>query len=149
MTREDVEKLAFDTMSTGLNCAETLLQVGTTVCGVATGALVPRLATCFGGGLARSQGELCGALAGATMTLGLLYGRDVPGAPCDTALTLAAEFRRRFIERHGSSTCRVLLEGFGTQENWARCKALVATTAGMLYELVEAERKKHPANQAA
>ena len=149
MTREEVEQLALDTMCSGLNCAETLVQVGARLGGIDAAGLVPRLATCFGGGLGRSQAELCGALAGGTMALGLLYGRDRPGESAETAVNLAAAFRQQFIERHGSSTCRELLAAFGPQENWSRCKELVAVTAGLLFELVEAERKNRPANQAA
>jgi C_GCAxxG_C_C family probable redox protein len=35
----------------------------------------PKIATGFGGGLA-SYGEICGAIIGAAMTLGLIYGRE-------------------------------------------------------------------------
>jgi C_GCAxxG_C_C family probable redox protein len=149
MTRQEVEKLAFDTMSSGLNCAETVLQVTASLFEVPTDGLVPRVATCFGGGLGRCQDELCGALAGGAMALGLLYGRDRPGGSCETAHTLAASLRQQFIERHGSSTCRALLARFGEQENWSRCKELVAVTAGMLLALVEAEQTGRQAAQAS
>jgi C_GCAxxG_C_C family probable redox protein len=36
---------------------------------------VPRIATGFGAGIAR-HGDVCGAIAGGTMALGLVFGRD-------------------------------------------------------------------------
>jgi C_GCAxxG_C_C family probable redox protein len=98
------------------------------------------MATCFGGGYGRCKDELCGALAGGAMALGLLFGRDAPGANWDTAAKLSAALRQRVIERYGSPTCRVLLDRFEPQDNWSRCKELVAATVGILHDLVEDER---------
>jgi hypothetical protein len=45
--------------------------------GVESG-LIAKIATTFGAGMSR-EGEVCGALSGAVMGLGLRYGRNVPG----------------------------------------------------------------------
>jgi C_GCAxxG_C_C family probable redox protein len=140
MTRQDVEQVAFDCMCSGRNCAETILQTAITHFGIASDGTPIRIASCFGGGVGRSCGELCGALAAGVMALGLAYGRDQAGAPYDKGADLAAEFRTRFITQHGSSTCRTLLDGFGEQQNWSACKRLVAETAGMLHDLIEEQR---------
>lgn len=66
--------VALDLFAQMFNCAEAVL-----------GGLVaefelecnccPRIATAFGGGMA-GQGEICGALTGAMMSIGLKYGRE-------------------------------------------------------------------------
>jgi C_GCAxxG_C_C family probable redox protein len=140
MTRQEVEKRAFDIISSGRNCAESVLQTAILHFQIPSDGTPTRIASCFGGGVGRCQGELCGALAGGLMALGLAFGRDIAGTSCDVAYDLAAEFRKRFITRHGSSTCCDLLEGFGEQEDWSACKQLVADTSGMLLELIEQAR---------
>ncbi|WP_300155287.1 C-GCAxxG-C-C family protein [Solidesulfovibrio sp.] len=134
MTRQETERYAFETK--GLNCAETLLRAGIDCLGIQSNGTPSRIATCFGGGLGRCQEELCGALAGGTMALGLAYGRDTAGDSAETAYEAAAEFRRRFVALHGASRCRELLEVFGEQEDWSACKRLMAEAAGLLYDLV-------------
>lgn len=136
MTRHDMENRAAAMMGAGFNCAETLLRVGKESLGLSPDDLSPRIATCFGGGLGRCHQELCGALAGGVMVIGLACGREQPGDPADLACNLAASFRQRFIEQNGSSTCGVLLERFGPQDDWAACKRLVAETAGLLHDML-------------
>ena len=69
-------------------------------------ACVPRVATGFGGGVA-AHGEICGALVGAVMALGLVFGRD----RADDAQAKAATSERvhrllsPFEERFGSVRC--------------------------------------------
>lgn len=136
MTRKQTEQYAFDAISSGFNCAETLVRTGTASLGITPSDLPSRVATGFGGGLARSKAELCGALAGGTMVLGFAYGRDNAEASSEAACAAAAAFRERFIALHGSSCCGKLLETFGEQENWSACKRLVAETAGLLHDVI-------------
>ena len=66
-----------------------------------------KIASAFGGGISR-QGEVCGAVTGALMTLGLKYGSDAPDN--DAAIREASqELMRRFKEENGSILCRELL----------------------------------------
>ncbi len=46
-------------------------------------------------------GEVCGALAGGVLAIGLLYGQDEDEA----ATHLTEQFMRRFAERHGAVRC--------------------------------------------
>lgn len=103
-----IEEEAKSYFNGGYNCAESVLLAlsrqpafhGRELVG-----LVPRAATGFGGGLARN-GSLCGALAGATMAIGLALGRDDAQGnrdPCYPAVDrLVSEFQERFY----SSLCR-------------------------------------------
>src|SRR4030042_3090377 len=69
--------------------------------------LIPRIATPFAGGMARS-GEVCGAVVGALMCIGIKHGRDEVGRPEDKAHGLAGDFLRAFREEMGSIECREL-----------------------------------------
>jgi C_GCAxxG_C_C family probable redox protein len=71
-----------------------------------------RLACGFGAGMAWKQ-EVCGAVAGGILTIGLKHGR---GEGQDRALTETTygkvrELMSRFESRHGTCLCRTLLKG--------------------------------------
>jgi C_GCAxxG_C_C family probable redox protein len=71
-----------------------------------------RLACGFGSGMARKQ-EVCGAVSGGILTLGLKHGR---GEGQDKAVTEATyrkvrELMARFETKHGTCLCRTLLNG--------------------------------------
>ena len=71
--------------------------------------LALKLATNFGGGA--RKGEMCGAVSGALMVLGLLYGHS-ESDDLDTkakAYAMAEVYMNRFIKKNGSVVCRELL----------------------------------------
>ena len=78
------------------NCAQGIFAAYAVEHGVEE-ALALRLGTNFGGGA--RKGELCGAVSGALMVLGLLYGHSERGdaAAKARAYTLAEEYMNRFI----------------------------------------------------
>lgn len=71
--------------------------------------LALKIATQFGGG--SRKGEVCGAVSGALMVLGLKHGHYHLDAPEEKAAAyrLAEEFMDRFIEKQGTVVCRELL----------------------------------------
>ncbi len=142
MTRQEAEQTAFELMATGYNCAESMLRTAVAHLAIPAEGGMLRMATCFGGGVGRSHEELCGALSGGIMALGLAYGRDAVETSPYAGLDLAAEFRNRFRQRFGASCCREVLDHLGPQENWAACKRLVADAAGLLHALLEEQRGK-------
>ncbi len=107
----------------GFNCSQAVLSGFSRELGLPleTGH---RLSQAFGGGLART-GQLCGAVAGALMVLGLEYGKRKAkdDAARDKTYALSREFMRRFKSRHGSLGCRVLLgHDLGTPRGAAAIK---------------------------
>lgn len=137
MKRNEVVEAAHGIISGGLNCAESVLRTACLHCGVKGDASAIRIATGFGGGVGAGFCELCGALAGGVMAIGLLAGRVDPEVPGKEALALAAEFRERFIAAFGSSNCGALREAFGQQQDWDKCRRLTADAAGLLFDLLE------------
>jgi len=102
----------------------------------------------FGGGMGRT-GEICGAVTGALMALGVLEGQGMATNPAQARGPLyarTAELMAAFRERHGSLTCKELTGcDMRTPEGQARwvaadlhrtlCTKLVASAV----ELVEAQ----------
>jgi len=104
--------------------------------------LIPRIATPFAGGMARS-GEVCGAVVGALMCIGVKHGRDEVGQSDDKAQGLSGEFLRRFRDEMGSIQCRELTGiDLSTPEGLAQFRAsdvpvkVCLPAAGLAYRLV-------------
>ncbi len=73
--------------------------------------LAARMASSFGGGLARMR-EVCGAVSGMALVLGLLYGYGTPGDDGEKKDHYARvqELAGRFREEAGSIICREILK---------------------------------------
>ncbi len=101
----------------GYNCAQAVLMAFADVTGLEPDTAA-RLASSFGGGLGRMR-EVCGAVSGASMVLGLVKGyADPTDADAKKAhYHLVQEFARRFREKNGSIICRDLLSGRHTTKN--------------------------------
>ena len=76
-------------------------------------SLALRLSTGFGSGMGRMC-EVCGALAGAFIVIGMKYGKEITngtryGTDTETTYALVAEIARKFKEKNGSIYCRDLI----------------------------------------
>ena len=109
---------------------------------------IPRIGSGLGGGVGR-QGEVCGALTGGVLIVGLVHGRD--GAEeketKDAAHAKAGELVRRFVEVNGAARCRDLIgldvsTDEGVQEYSARnlleerCSGIVSNAVRVVLELL-------------
>ena len=105
----DTPQIARALFLEGHNCAQAVL----IACGRGFGLPAEtaiKVAQAFGGGLGRT-GNVCGAVSGALMAIGLARSiRDPKDAQSkQEANRLAQEFLSRFRVRHGSLLCRELL----------------------------------------
>jgi C_GCAxxG_C_C family probable redox protein len=100
---------ALATFEEGFNCAQAVLSAFGPDLGLEE-SMSLRAAQSFGGGIAH-RGELCGALSGALIALGLRYGKTegADDASRDRTYAKAAELLTRFEERFGSCHCRTLI----------------------------------------
>lgn len=103
----------------------------------------------FGGGVGGSHAELCGAVSGGLLVLGLLFphtrGEDREAKR--QIYALAKQFRQRFFETFGSTRCGDLLRarpGVSDQTRAARrlgitahCDIMVVTAVEMLEDLLQ------------
>ncbi|MBR2401228.1 MAG: C_GCAxxG_C_C family protein [Lachnospiraceae bacterium] len=92
----------------GFNCSQALLATFAADFGLSE-EMALKVATQFGGGA--RKGEMCGAVSGALMVLGLKYGHYHYGAVEEktNAYIIAEDFMNRFIEKNGTVVCRELL----------------------------------------
>ncbi len=133
----------------GHNCAQAVLLAFSDLTGLDKPTSM-KLASSFGGGMGRLR-EVCGAVSGMFLTLGILYGDgDVP-----TQENKAAHYRRvqelaaQFRNENGSIVCRELLSKVETttgsapeartQEYYTKrpCAELCACAADILSQLIE------------
>ena len=97
----------------GYNCAQSVLCAFTDVTGLSFEESV-RIASSFGGGVGGLR-EVCGAVSGAAMALGICRGYSDPsdrGAK-ETHYRRVQAFAEQFKEETGSIICRELLSGAG------------------------------------
>ena len=101
---------AFELFKSGYNCAQAVAVAFCDLTGL-TETQAARIASSFGGGMGRMR-EVCGAVSGMFMVLGLLYGYDDPKANTEKkqlytdVQSLAEEFKKDA----GSIICRDILK---------------------------------------
>ena len=90
------------------NCSQAVFTTFATEMGLDEG-LALKLATQFGGGA--RKGEMCGAVSGALMVLGLKYGHchAKDAEEKGKAYQISEDFMDRFMEKNGTVVCRELL----------------------------------------
>ena len=106
----DHREKAAELFVTGSNCAQAVAVAFCDVTGLEP-ELAAKMASSFGGGMGRMR-EVCGAVSGMLMVLGLLYGYDDPGEE-DVAkkahYALVQKLAGQFREQNGSIICREIL----------------------------------------
>jgi len=92
------------------NCAQSTLSVFDKDLGISKETL-QHVTSGFGAGMCY-QGRTCGAVAGAYMALGLVSGKSFnePDMIKENTYQLIQEFNKKFVEKHGSTICKELLE---------------------------------------
>lgn len=82
--------------------------------------LIPKIATGFCGGIARTSG-ICGAVSGAVMAISVYYGRSLPDEPIDKSYVPVKKLIEIFENKFGSTNCRQLTGcDLGTEEGRKR-----------------------------
>ncbi|MGO4872180.1 MAG: C-GCAxxG-C-C family protein [Roseiarcus sp.] len=105
----EVRKRAEDSFASGLFCAESVVMAIAGAEGVES-ELLPRAATAFCSGMARSGGA-CGALSGAIMGVGLALGRSSAKESVEPAYVATRRVIEDFEHEFGARDCRALLGG--------------------------------------
>ncbi len=113
-------EIAVEAFGKSFNCSQSVFSAFAAQYGLA-GRTALKLASPFGAGMAR-RGEMCGAVTGGLLVLGLARGADTP-ARKEEIYRLSQEFMQRFEARHGALRCRDLIGwDIGTPEGWQEAK---------------------------
>jgi len=103
--KETVGEKTKENFANGFNCAESVLKSLTDELGIEC-SCSPKVAAGFGSGLAR-HGEICGAITGAVMALGLKYGivdtKDLEAR--DRARVIVDDFIKTFKSKFKNVRC--------------------------------------------
>jgi C_GCAxxG_C_C family probable redox protein len=145
MSLDEQAKRSFDS---GYNCAESVLLVVSKQPGItrlSVESFVPRVATGFGGGIARN-GEICGALAGGIMAISLALGRDEPDESRDHCYRAVDGFYSDFLKAFGTCRCRELIgvdlrtptgiEAYHSRIHYERCNPIVAWAVTRVQQII-------------
>ena len=129
------------------NCAQSVLLAFGDKTGLAE-ETARAIAGGMGGGVGGCKEEICGALSGAVLTLGMLLPHveedDQPAK--DRIYAAVSEFRRRFMERFGWGRCDELLnnEASEADRKWAAelgaekvCPVFIMETVRMLEDYLQ------------
>ena len=94
----------------GYNCAQAVAAAFCDVTGL-TPEFSAKMASSFGGGMGRMR-EVCGAVSGMLMVVGLLYGYDSKDDDTQKMAhySLVQELAGKFREQNGSIICREILK---------------------------------------
>lgn len=142
-------EMATEKFLSGYNCAQSVLWSFSDEVRLPPETTL-KIACGFGAGMARRQ-EVCGAVTGGIMVLGLRHGRGERQDRTATEETYAKthELMRRFEAKHGTCNCRQLLEGcdLATEEGRQTfkerdllnrtCKACVQTVVTILEDMTK------------
>jgi C_GCAxxG_C_C family probable redox protein len=112
--------------------------------------IIPCIATGLTAGIAHTS-NLCGAVSGAILGLGLVMGRRASTDSVEPVFAATQELLAEFEQQHGSTNCRVLTgvdlntpEGqaeFRASGQPARCAAYVASVTQQAIALIEAHHR--------
>jgi C_GCAxxG_C_C family probable redox protein len=103
-------KKAVTLFNQGFSCSQAVFAAFAPELGVDE-TIALKIAQPFGGGIAGRQ-EICGAVAGALMVIGLKYGKSEVGDSIAKEKTyyLTEKFLREFQRKNDSTVCRELLD---------------------------------------
>ncbi|MFX1474875.1 MAG: C-GCAxxG-C-C family (seleno)protein [Promethearchaeota archaeon] len=147
LSKEETVQLSAQYAEKGFLCSEAVL-LALSKCLEISSDIIPRIATGLGGGIGR-VGEVCGALTGGVLGLGLKFGRTEVSAeplarpPCWFAAELATQFQAQF----GHLRCRDLLgldvsskedrRMYLEQKMWeTKCRKFITVATGLAYTLL-------------
>ncbi len=139
---------AMQKFTSGYNCAQAVLYAYKDVIDI-DGNTALKMACGFGAGMGR-KGEVCGAVTGGIIAIGVIYGRGESDEKSATekTYTKARELMDKFENRHSTYICRELLDGcdLSTEEGQmyfrnndlfnATCKKCVGSVVQILEDIL-------------
>lgn len=137
--------------SDGYLCSQSILLTYAPLFGLEPG-IAAKIGSPFGGGIAR-RGEICGAVNGAFIVLGLKYGHISADdqESKEEAYLKVTEFIEKFQERNGSIRCNELLDcdistphglqsAYDKQLFTTRCPKFVAYAVEILDQIMKTDQ---------
>ena len=149
MSKVEAVRLVASYAEEGFLCSEAVLMALSECLGVSS-EIIPRIATGFGAGMGRN-GEVCGALSGGVMGLGLRFGRSMAEEegerrPYWFSEELAARFRERFDHVRCEDLLRLDLsrvedvQTYHERGLWeTTCRDIIEVATGLAHDMLKAD----------
>ncbi len=142
-------KTTNDLFDKGFFCAESVVKAIAIEFGIET-SILPAIATGFCGGMSRNA-QMCGAVTGGIMGIGLILGRTHENQTTDVCYKTVNQFLSLFKEKHGTLNCKELigfdlgiekeLEQFRTQNlDYEICKNFSIDATTIVYDVIKAKQ---------
>ena len=131
---------ATEDFTTGFMCSETVLDVLNKHYGLQLSPDAIAMSTGFPYGFGNG-GNVCGAVAGATMALGKVFGRTEKGASTTQILQLVRELNEDVANHYGSSICPEIIKDykFADPDRKVHCTGLVHEVIKSFAKIMERE----------
>ena len=107
ITPDQVAQRSGELFDQGLCCSESVLQALAESRGIQS-ELIPKIATGLCGGISRSS-NICGAVSGGVLAIGLCFGRSQPGQSPEESIRRVRAFLAKCEQRFGSTNCEKLI----------------------------------------
>lgn len=148
MNVDETGKRAERLFDSGMFCAESVIQAVAEQSGIES-PLIPRIATGFCSGLARTKG-MCGAVSGGVMALSLIFGRDNTDVTVDATYVKIREFLEAFEKQYCSLNCfEITGYDLGTEDGRLRfkesgtrdkCRGISGAAARMVATIINGDK---------
>jgi C_GCAxxG_C_C family probable redox protein len=158
---ESIREGARKNFSRGYNCAECVLQAVLELVETGLPRETLRMATGFGGGVGLF-GDTCGAISGAVLAVGAVYGRSELPQDEDRKAAMQAAARQlygrpglyrifnqipnRLKDKYGHTLCREITAQWQTQwlcrDHALHCREIISDAAELAATLIFAEQEK-------
>ena len=150
MEEKKIKERVYHHFGSGYHCAEVVAKTIMETYGDQSNNGVIKAASGFGGGIAGTTDELCGAFTGGVIALSYFFGREIPGEELDQSGTMIKEFKKKFNDQHGSLNCGTLISSFSNDEGQMGCVRVTENATQMVSKMIAAfEEKKNTTVEAA
>ncbi|MBY8988051.1 MAG: C_GCAxxG_C_C family protein [Candidatus Lokiarchaeota archaeon] len=143
MEEKELKKIVYQNFGTGFHCAEVVAKTVLELYSDKPHSDVIRAASGFGGGIAGTTEELCGAFTGGVITLGYFFGRENPGEELSKGGMLIKEFKKKFYDDFGSLSCSEILNTFSEEEGQMGCVRVTAGATVMVANMLKEFEEKN------
>lgn len=131
-----IRQHVYQDFESGQHCAETVSKTILEIFSSQPASAAVKGAMAFGGGIAGTFEEVCGALSGGVLALGHIFGRQDPNMNRMALGELTRQFREQFFSEFGSTHCGTLRKGFADRNEPLGCVRLSAQAAVILADLL-------------
>lgn len=121
----------------GYHCSEAvLIAVGEYLVGEVPPEVI-RASNGFRGGVGSTRKEMCGAMAGGVMALGLVYGREDATTPDREAAEIVALWREAFLQHFHHTRCEPIFDLVHEPDGPGSCSVVSGEAACLLVRMLE------------